>query len=175
MRTALAILTLAATVLVAACGGGSGLTGTNLAVVRRAPRRSRRASPWFRIRENYTVEFKSDGPYSMKADCNQVNGSYTTSGSSLTIQPGASTLVACARRLAGRPLPAADLPDDELRDHQRPARADPVRRRDDDLRQVGRAPRADSPAGVPGRRPRDSRRPDMVWQFPIVRKCRTFR
>ena len=46
--------------------------------------------------QNYTVEFKSDGTYSMKADCNQVNGSYTTSGSDLTILPGASTLVACA-------------------------------------------------------------------------------
>ncbi len=45
--------------------------------------------------ENYTIEFKSDGTFSAKSDCNQVSGNYTTSGSSLTITPGPSTLVAC--------------------------------------------------------------------------------
>lgn len=44
---------------------------------------------------NYTIEFKSDGTFSAKADCNQVSGTYTTSGSSLTIVPGPSTLAAC--------------------------------------------------------------------------------
>jgi len=46
--------------------------------------------------ENYTIEFKTDGTYSAKADCNQVSGSYTTSGTNgLAILPGPSTLVAC--------------------------------------------------------------------------------
>ena len=45
--------------------------------------------------ENYTIAFATDGTFSAKADCNQVAGQYTTSGSSLTITPGPSTLVAC--------------------------------------------------------------------------------
>jgi heat shock protein HslJ len=45
--------------------------------------------------ENYTIEFKTDGTYSAKADCNQVSGSYTSSGDSLTLTAGASTLAAC--------------------------------------------------------------------------------
>jgi heat shock protein HslJ len=45
---------------------------------------------------NYTLTFNSDGTFSAKADCNQVAGSYTTSGSNgITIVPGPSTLVAC--------------------------------------------------------------------------------
>lgn len=94
MRPVLAILALASALLLAGCGGSSGLTGTVwqwTASTEKVPA-SQSVVP---DPENYTVEFKSDGTYSMKADCNQVNGSYTTSGSSLTIQPGASTLVAC--------------------------------------------------------------------------------
>lgn len=95
MRTVLAILALSFALLAAACGGSSsGLTGTVwqwTASTEKVPA-SVSAVP---DPQNYTVEFKSDGSYSMKADCNQVNGSYTTSGSSLTMQPGASTLVAC--------------------------------------------------------------------------------
>lgn len=45
--------------------------------------------------ENYTILFNTDGTYSGKADCNQMNGSYTVSGSNLTITPGAMTLAAC--------------------------------------------------------------------------------
>lgn len=78
----------------AACGGSSGLTGKAwqwTASTEKVPA-SQSVVP---DPENYTVEFKSDGTYSMKADCNQLNGSYTTSGSTLTIAPGASTLVAC--------------------------------------------------------------------------------
>jgi heat shock protein HslJ len=44
---------------------------------------------------NYTIEFKSDGTFSAKADCNQLAGTYTTSGSSLTIVPGPMTMAAC--------------------------------------------------------------------------------
>ena len=44
---------------------------------------------------NYTIKFASDGTYAGKADCNQIAGQYTVSGSSLTIKAGPSTLAAC--------------------------------------------------------------------------------
>jgi heat shock protein HslJ len=45
---------------------------------------------------NYTIEFKSDGTYNAKADCNTTSGAYTTTASGgLTILPGPTTLVAC--------------------------------------------------------------------------------
>jgi heat shock protein HslJ len=44
----------------------------------------------------YTIDFADDGTAQIKADCNQVAATYTTSpGGSITIAPGASTLVAC--------------------------------------------------------------------------------
>jgi heat shock protein HslJ len=43
----------------------------------------------------YTITFNDDGTFQAQADCNTVGGSYTTSGNSITIQPGPSTLVAC--------------------------------------------------------------------------------
>lgn len=45
--------------------------------------------------ENYTITFANDGTYTGKADCNNIAGAYTTSGSTLTIKPGPSTLMAC--------------------------------------------------------------------------------
>ncbi len=45
---------------------------------------------------NYTIEFKTDGTFGAKADCNQVAGTYaTTSAGGLTLTLGPSTLVAC--------------------------------------------------------------------------------
>lgn len=45
---------------------------------------------------DYTIEFLEGGDASIKADCNQVLGSYTEDGSSITIELGPSTLAACA-------------------------------------------------------------------------------
>jgi heat shock protein HslJ len=45
--------------------------------------------------ENYTITFNTDGTAAIKADCNNVTANYTMSGSSLTITPGASTLMYC--------------------------------------------------------------------------------
>jgi len=45
--------------------------------------------------KRYLVEFLADGGLAIKADCNQVRGSYQTQGNNLTIQLGPSTLVAC--------------------------------------------------------------------------------
>jgi len=44
---------------------------------------------------SYMVEFKPDGTVAIQADCNQVGGSYTLDDSSITIELGPSTLVAC--------------------------------------------------------------------------------
>jgi len=41
------------------------------------------------------ITFNDDGMFDADADCNKVGGSYTTSGNSITISPGPSTLVAC--------------------------------------------------------------------------------
>ena len=44
---------------------------------------------------DYTITFNTDGTYSGTADCNQIAGTYKTSGSTLTITAGASTLAFC--------------------------------------------------------------------------------
>lgn len=44
---------------------------------------------------HYIVEFRPEGALSAQADCNQVIGTYTTSGSALSIKLGPSTLVGC--------------------------------------------------------------------------------
>jgi heat shock protein HslJ len=44
----------------------------------------------------YTVLFNEDGTANIIADCNSIGATYTSDGSSLSITPGASTLVACA-------------------------------------------------------------------------------
>ena len=43
----------------------------------------------------YTITFNTDGSLAIAADCNQVGGTYTTSGSDMKITLGASTLMAC--------------------------------------------------------------------------------
>ena len=45
--------------------------------------------------KRYTITFAPDGTVQVKADCNQVGGTYTVSGSSLAITLGPATLVAC--------------------------------------------------------------------------------
>ena len=44
----------------------------------------------------YTIEFMSDGTFSAKADCNQLSGTYKTSGTNgLTIESGPMTMAMC--------------------------------------------------------------------------------
>ncbi len=45
--------------------------------------------------ENYDLVFRTDGTYSAKADCNQLNGTYELLGSQLTLNPGITTLAMC--------------------------------------------------------------------------------
>ncbi|MCP4409119.1 MAG: META domain-containing protein, partial [Gammaproteobacteria bacterium] len=44
---------------------------------------------------NYTAQFMADGQVALKADCNQVSGTYTTDGSSINIELGPSTMAMC--------------------------------------------------------------------------------
>ena len=96
-RTLIA-LAIAATVALAACSGSSsslsGKTWQLTALTHRV------AGGFGGVPEaeqaNYTIEFKSDGNYQAKADCNQVSGAYTTTADGgLTIELGPTTLVAC--------------------------------------------------------------------------------
>jgi heat shock protein HslJ len=83
--------------IVAACSGGSGLTGKTwqlTAITEKVP--AFQGVVPAADQPNYTIEFKSDGSFSAKADCNQLAGTYTTTGSNgLTIVPGPMTLAAC--------------------------------------------------------------------------------
>jgi heat shock protein HslJ len=96
MRKPIPTLALAVVVALtlAACSSGSGLTGKTwqlTATTTKVPAsQSVVADP-----QNYTIEFRSDGTFSAKADCNSVAGTYTTSGSELTITLGPSTLAFC--------------------------------------------------------------------------------
>lgn len=45
--------------------------------------------------ENYVIIFRADGSAEIKADCNQVGGTYTQQGEALIISLGPSTMAAC--------------------------------------------------------------------------------
>lgn len=55
----------------------------------------------------YTIEFKTDGTVAIRADCNNVAGTYTTNQQAITITLGPTTLAAC---------PSGSLDQDFLRD-----------------------------------------------------------
>jgi heat shock protein HslJ len=98
MRKLVLIALLAgATLAATACSSGSSLTGKTwqwTAMTTTTPT-SQSVVPSDQ-QASYTVEFKTDGSFAAKVDCNQVGGSYTTTASGgLTIVPGPSTLVAC--------------------------------------------------------------------------------
>jgi heat shock protein HslJ len=78
-------------------GGSGGLTGTQwqLASIRQTTPAYQGVVP-AADQPRYTITFNTDGTYSGKADCNQISGSYTTSGSDgITIKPGISTMAMC--------------------------------------------------------------------------------
>jgi heat shock protein HslJ len=83
--------------ILAACSGGSSLTGKTwqlTAITEKVP--AFQGVVPAADQANYTIEFKSDGTFNAKADCNQTSGTYTTTGSGgLTIVPGPTTLAAC--------------------------------------------------------------------------------
>ncbi len=90
-------LMLVVAAVIAACSSGSGLTGKTwqLTAITEVTPAFQGVVP-AEQQANYTIEFKTDGTFNAKADCNQVSGTYTTtSPNGLTIVPGPSTLVAC--------------------------------------------------------------------------------
>ena len=105
---ALALL-LASTVLAACNVVGNGLTGMtwNLTAV------STTVPAWQGVIAppdvgRYTITSTLRGQADIKADCNQVGATYTTTpGGSITITPGPSTLVACPPDSQGQQFVAA--------------------------------------------------------------------
>jgi heat shock protein HslJ len=96
-KRALFALLIGVAAIVAACSGGSSLTGKTwqlTAITEKVP--AFQGVVPAADQPNYTIEFKSDGSFNAKADCNQLSGSYTTTSSGgLTIVLGPSTLAAC--------------------------------------------------------------------------------
>jgi heat shock protein HslJ len=94
MRKLIPTLAVALAVALAACSSGSGLTGRTwqLTATTTTVPASQSVVP---DPQSYTIEFRSDGTYGAKADCNQAQGTYATSGSNLTITLGPSTLAEC--------------------------------------------------------------------------------
>ncbi len=96
-KLTLVALAVAVTLIVGACSSGSSLTGKTwqlTAITEKVPA-FQGVVPEAQ-QANYTIEFKTDGSFQAKADCNQVGGTYTTTSSGgLTITLGPSTLVAC--------------------------------------------------------------------------------
>ena len=109
-------LTIGATLLIA-CSAAPTLTGKPwalTAVTSKTPA-FQAVVPDFQ-QPDYAITFNTDGTYSGTAACNHIAGTYKTSGSTLTITPGASTLAFCNYRVIGsfdfgsifaHPLPAA--------------------------------------------------------------------
>ena len=82
--------------MLAACNAGSSLTGRPWAlsaVTGKAPAFQGVVSAYQQA--DYTITFNTDGTYSGTAACNQIAGTYKTSGNSLTITTGGSTLAFC--------------------------------------------------------------------------------
>ncbi len=97
-RLILIALALGMAAMLVACGGSSsGLTGKTwhlTAITEKVP--AFQGVIPAADQSKYTITFNTDGTFNAKADCNNVAGSYKTSGSNgLTITPGPSTLAFC--------------------------------------------------------------------------------
>ena len=97
-RALLATLVLGISALFAACtpAAGSQLTGTTwqlTALTEKVP--AFQGVVPAEQQPHYTILFNSDSTFSATADCNVVAGTYTTSGSNITITPGMSTMAFC--------------------------------------------------------------------------------
>jgi heat shock protein HslJ len=99
-------LLLASTVLAACNVTGSGLVGPTwrvTAVVTTVPAWQGVVPAAESLR--YTITFANDGTAAIKADCNQVTATYTTTpGGSITITPGPATLAMCPPDSMGQPF-----------------------------------------------------------------------
>lgn len=90
-------LAIAAALVLAACNSGGGLTGKTwqlTAITEQVPAFQGVVPEADQAR--YTITFNTDGTYNAKADCNALNGTYTTTGTGgLSIELGPMTMVAC--------------------------------------------------------------------------------
>jgi len=81
----------------AAGSGGGGLTGKTwqlTAITEKVP--AFQGVVPAADQPNYTIEFNADLSFNAKADCNQLGGTYATTGTDgLTIKPGPMTMAAC--------------------------------------------------------------------------------
>jgi heat shock protein HslJ len=96
-RFSVLVLAIAATLLVAACNNGGGLTGKTwqLTAITEVVPAFQGVVPEA-DQANYTIMFNTDGSYNAKADCNQLNGTYTTTGTGgISIELGAMTMAMC--------------------------------------------------------------------------------
>ncbi len=104
-RLTLIALALGLATMLVACGGSgsSGLTGKTwhlTAITEKVP--AFQGVIPAADQSKYAITFKDDGTFAATADCNQVSGSYKTSGSNgLTITPGASTMAFCGEASFG--------------------------------------------------------------------------
>src|SRR3954465_3321115 len=98
-RFVLFAMVVATSTLLAACGAGgtAGLTGKDwqlTAITEKVP--AFQGVVPAAEQSKYTITFATDLTFRGTADCNQIAGTYKTSGSNgLTIQPGVSTLAFC--------------------------------------------------------------------------------
>ena len=133
-------LVLATAALIAACSSSStGLTGKTwqLTAITELVPAFQGVVP-AADQPNYTIEFKSDGTFNAKADCNTTSGAYTTTSSGgLTILPGPDDARCVSGRVAVSPIPRGTRQRRELRGRQQPADDHAQGRRDARL-QVGR-------------------------------------
>lgn len=95
-KSMLIVLAVVATFIVAGCGGSSltGKTWQLTAITEQVPAFQGVVPEADQAR--YTIQFNSDGTYNALADCNNMNGKYTITGTGgMTIEPGAMTMMAC--------------------------------------------------------------------------------
>jgi heat shock protein HslJ len=105
IAAALVLLVAVAAACSSGGSGGSGLTGKAWQLTAITTKR-----PAFQgvvpeaDQSKYTIEFKTDGTYGAKADCDSMNGSCTTTAcGGLTVQPG-TTIRQCPGPLPGNYL-----------------------------------------------------------------------
>jgi len=90
MRAGMVLVAVA--IAMTSCGGGAKLVGTPWQWTSITQNGKATNVP---VPSSYTLTLNSDGSFNAKADCNNVSGTYTTSGSTLTLKPGPSTLAEC--------------------------------------------------------------------------------
>ena len=96
-KISMLVLAIAATLILAACNSGGGLTGKTWQLTGITE-----VVPAFQgvvpeaDQANYTITFNTDGSYNAQADCNQLSGTYTTTGTGgISIELGPMTMAMC--------------------------------------------------------------------------------